>query len=313
MDEKQKKIEPGDISLTTLNQTLQDILEELQRVDQAEAFGAVVQSLGRLSKELQMKLGDVEKAAAKELPEPNISVSAPEVHVAAPDISGIEDLLNKQLPVIVKQMTDAIPEVPGTDLGSVEKLLDELGTIMAQVRDRKIPVPQMPTTLKVVNPDGSNVFSGGSVTVNSAPTYKDDPTAAGETPKYGKTNPVTHKQQVEVDITTNTVGLALESGGNLAEIAIDTDKLDVNLSTRLKPADTLTKVATVDTITNPVTTLEGTGLVPKVYDALTYTNTSATVDTYKYYQSGTGGTLIATLTIIWTDSTKTILTSVVRT
>lgn len=56
-----------------------------------------------------------------------------------------------------------------------------------------------------------------------------------------------------------------------------------------------------------------TGLVPKIYDAITYTSTSATVDTYQYYKGGTSGTLVATLTITWTNSTKTILVSVVRT
>lgn len=38
-----------------------------------------------------------------------------------------------------------------------------------------------------------------SGTVTSSPTFKDDPTAAGETPKYGKTNSSTHKQMVEAD------------------------------------------------------------------------------------------------------------------
>ena len=50
----------------------------------------------------------------------------------------------------------------------------------------------------------------------------------------------------------NTSLLALEAGGNLALIKTQTDNLDVLLSTRLKPADTLTAVTTVGTITNPV-------------------------------------------------------------
>lgn len=58
---------------------------------------------------------------------------------------------------------------------------------------------------------------------------------------------------------------------------------------------------------------QGGGLVPKSYDSIVYTNTSGTVDTYTYYTGGTGGTLVATVTVTWTDSTKTVLTSVVRT
>lgn len=53
----------------------------------------------------------------------------------------------------------------------------------------------------------------------------------------------------------NTSLLALEAGGNLALIKAKTDNLDVALSTRLKPADTLagvTTVAAVTSITNAV-------------------------------------------------------------
>lgn len=63
---------------------------------------------------------------------------------------------------------------------------------------------------------------------------------------------------------------AKETGGNLDEIALDTDNLalikaktdnlDVALSTRLKPSDTLTGVTTVTTITNPVGVKGGDGL-----------------------------------------------------
>jgi hypothetical protein len=42
-------------------------------------------------------------------------------------------------------------------------------------------------------------------------------------------------------------------------VAVTNSNLDVALSTRLKPADTLTKVATVDTITNAVTAIQSVG------------------------------------------------------
>jgi len=48
----------------------------------------------------------------------------------------------------------------------------------------------------------------------------------------------------------NTSLLALESGGNLALIKAKTDNVDVALSTRLKPADTLTAVTTVGAVTS---------------------------------------------------------------
>jgi hypothetical protein len=55
------------------------------------------------------------------------------------------------------------------------------------------------------------------------------------------------------------------------------------------------------------------GFNSAAYDSLTYTATSSSVDTYKYYAGGTGGTLVATVTITYTDSTHSTLTSAVRT
>lgn len=58
---------------------------------------------------------------------------------------------------------------------------------------------------------------------------------------------------------------------------------------------------------------QGAKLIPASYDALTYTATSATVDTFKYYTGGVAGTLVATLTVTYTDSTHATLVSVART
>jgi hypothetical protein len=48
------------------------------------------------------------------------------------------------------------------------------------------------------------------------------------------------------------------------------------------------------------------------YDSVVYTNTSTTVDTYQYYAGGTSGTLRATVTITYTDTTKSQVSTVVR-
>lgn len=81
----------------------------------------------------------------------------------------------------------------------------------------------------------------------------------------------------------------------------------LNVNTGLAPlTDTQLRAAVV-----PV--LDAKGLVPKVFDAVTYTATSSTVETYRYYTGGTAGSLVATVTVTYTDATKTVLTSVVRT
>lgn len=56
-----------------------------------------------------------------------------------------------------------------------------------------------------------------------------------------------------------------------------------------------------------------TGLVPLQYDYIAYTNTNSTTDTYQFYTGGAGGTLVSTLTIVYTDSTKTIISTMART
>ena len=55
------------------------------------------------------------------------------------------------------------------------------------------------------------------------------------------------------------------------------------------------------------------GLLPIVYDYMSYTNTNATTDTYVYKSGGSGGTLVATVTIVYTDSTKAQVSTVTRT
>ena len=48
------------------------------------------------------------------------------------------------------------------------------------------------------------------------------------------------------------------------------------------------------------------------YAYMAYTNTNTTTDTYKYYQGGVSGSLVATITIIYTDTSKTVVSTVTR-
>lgn len=54
-------------------------------------------------------------------------------------------------------------------------------------------------------------------------------------------------------------------------------------------------------------------LINVAYDSITITYPSATVETYKFRQGGASGTVMSTLTLTYTDSTKASLSSVVRT
>jgi hypothetical protein len=62
-----------------------------------------------------------------------------------------------------------------------------------------------------------------------------------------------------------------------------------------------------------VNTKETTGLVPFVFDYIAADYSGGTADVYTYKTGGSGGTTVATITVNWTDATKAVLVSVVRT
>ena len=64
-------------------------------------------------------------------------------------------------------------------------------------------------------------------------------------------------------------------------------------------------------VQNIVATTEGLSI--PAHDYISYTNTSGTVDTYVYKTGGSGGTTVATLTITYTDTTKSQPSSIVKT
>lgn len=69
----------------------------------------------------------------------------------------------------------------------------------------------------------------------------------------------------------------------------------------------------LDPATGAWTNFSPATLIPSSWDYMSYTNTPGTVDTYVYKSGGSGGATVATVTVTWTDSTKTVLASVVRT
>jgi hypothetical protein len=70
---------------------------------------------------------------------------------------------------------------------------------------------------------------------------------------------------------------------------------------------------TVDSAaTNPVVTAETTGIIPVPYDYIGVV-AGSTTDVYSYKSGGASGVLVATVTVTWTDATKTQISSVLRT
>jgi len=67
-----------------------------------------------------------------------------------------------------------------------------------------------------------------------------------------------------------------------------------------------------DSLSGTVSTKETTGLNPSVYDFISFV-ASTTFDTYTYKSGGSGGVTVATITISYTDSSKSTISTVQRT
>ena len=72
--------------------------------------------------------------------------------------------------------------------------------------------------------------------------------------------------------------------------------------------------STFDTGLATEVTLEAVaGLVTLPYDYIAATYAPASSETYTFKTGGSGGTTVATVNIVYTDSTKSVLTSVTKT
>lgn len=54
-------------------------------------------------------------------------------------------------------------------------------------------------------------------------------------------------------------------------------------------------------------------LIPVAFDYISANYAGATSDVYTYKSGGSGGTTVATVTVVWTDATKAVLSTVTRT
>ena len=66
----------------------------------------------------------------------------------------------------------------------------------------------------------------------------------------------------------------------------------------------------LNTLGNVLSTLETTGIMPKSFDTILCNYSGATADVYTYQLLGS---TVATLTVNWTNSSKNVLSSIVRT
>lgn len=65
----------------------------------------------------------------------------------------------------------------------------------------------------------------------------------------------------------------------------------------------------------PAVRVGGTGSLVEgiIFDAITGEETAPTIETYRYYRGGTGGTLVATIVVTYSNASKNFVLSAVRT
>lgn len=68
-----------------------------------------------------------------------------------------------------------------------------------------------------------------------------------------------------------------------------------------------------NSIVGSTKTEEQTGIMPEVFDYIAADYSHSTYDVYTYKTGGSSGITVATLTVTWTDNTKSVLVSVART
>jgi len=114
-------------------------------------------------------------AKAKDV-KPVVNVDAPQVNVSPPDVDlrGIERILKKDIPDAFNSAIKKIPkvEIPETDnselLDAWKRISEQLESIETATRMK----PQFPNTLRVTNPDGTNVGTISAMATGGATPFK---------------------------------------------------------------------------------------------------------------------------------------------
>ena len=92
----------------------------------------------------------------------------------------------------------------------------------------------------------------------------------------------------------------------------DQNRVPVQLGVSSSDFTTTTKPA-VDPTTHAWLTQAQNTLVTKAYDYISVSYDSATQETYTFKTGGSGGTTVATIVVVYTDSTKASISTVTKT
>ena len=169
---QQSKGEKGTGDLGTLLMDIRESLDELkdkEDPEQPDFSKPVVDALSKLEKAITASVKGIDVK-----PQVNVDAKTPEV-----DLSGVEKVLGT-LPKAFDKAVKSIPkvDVPETDFKPLVDKLDELGKQLADI-DTGVRMKPQPGTMKVTNPDGTEVgsqllskdrFAMGTITTRNVST-----------------------------------------------------------------------------------------------------------------------------------------------
>ena len=144
--------------LEALGAVLTDSREQLVKLTNKDAPEAP-----DYAKPVVAALDKLERAIKAIKVDPQVTVDAPQVSVSAPsiDLRGIEKILKTDVPKAFQEAIKAMPQVqiPETDNTELLRAWEGISEQLVSIETATRMKPQLPTTLKVVNPDGSSIGS----------------------------------------------------------------------------------------------------------------------------------------------------------
>lgn len=124
----------------------------------------VVKAISDMEKAVSTAVSKIDVKPVVNVPK----LDAPAVNVAAPrvDLKGVEDLI-AEIPKAFSEAIKQIPEteIPESDYTPLVKIMERMSTQLQDIDTGVRIKPQMPTTLKVTNPDGTSIGHLGLIPV----------------------------------------------------------------------------------------------------------------------------------------------------
>lgn len=296
----------------------EDITQSLDSKNQADAqiykeksqLQSIISSQDLLRQTIDSAIGKLIDFEAKH--EPNVSVknhpSFPD-SIKTPDIKEVVDALNSLKDTTVETKPDDTKQINA--LVNLEKAIKELPS--------KIIIPKYPEPLKEIN-------------INNQPDYNKSFSSLESAIKSIDVKPVINIPEDKPDDYTPIIESLIEVISAVKGIKIPEVKFDIkSLVTAMNSVQTSIEAlrfpvpnyvlpfkdssgkATQARVNDSGALVLGGKLVPENYNYINASYPDSVTEVYTYKNGGASGVIMATITVIYTTSTKSLISSVART